>query len=752
MGENHNKVTRRHFVQSSGMFALGGGLFLNMKPEMNNAIAADMPSLTCQPWRPEVTQRLSQETYQLAQRALAGEHGRTLVKATDVISGILPDNLSPNRRYAEAARLIAENAPLRIYPNERIVGSASLLESPMHRIPVDGSLSVSHTTIGFADALHAGLKSYRARVDERLARDDLDEQGVDLLVAMRDCLDAINIWHQRHLEHLDTLIQRAEGHELDTLNTLCSVLSRVPENPPASFHEAVQSLWFLYAFQRLMGNWLGIGRIDEMLGQYLEADLKSGRITLDEAREILAHFWIKGCEWIGAFETRGTGDAQHYQNIILSGVDRDGRDVTNQVTYLILDIVEELHISDFPIAVRINSNSPDRLLRRIAEVQRHGGGIVAIYNEDVVIDALVKFGYSVEEARCFSNDGCWEVLIPGKTNFSYNPFDALILLNHVIGCLESPGSPVPEFSTFEDLYQAYVSRLTEHLEAFFDNIANWCIDGHAHPLVALFVEDCIERGRGYHQRGAKYNVLAPHAGRLANVANSLFVIQKLVFEEKQLSLSDFVEILRNNWEGYEPLRRNIHKRFEFFGNDDDEADAMMQRVFNDYTALVQNHRETNGILHPCGISTFGREIEWGQDVNAGKATADGHHQGAILATNFSPSPGTDKKGPTAVINSHCKMDFSRLPNGGTLELKLHPDSVRGDDGLIVMVSLMRSFVRLGGFFLHIDVVNSDMLLDAQQNPEKYPNLSVRIAGWSARFATLDKHWQDMIIHRTQQLV
>jgi formate C-acetyltransferase len=194
----------------------------------------------------------------------------------------------------------------------------------------------------------------------------------------------------------------------------------------------------------------------------------------------------------------------------------------------------------------------------------------------------------------------------------------------------------------------------------------------------------------------------------------------------------------------------VQNRFACYGNDEDRADTMMRRVFTDYAALVARTPKAGKTLRPAGISTFGREIEWAAPGGGRFASPDGHRQGDVLATNFSPSPGSDRKGPTAALQSYCKMDFTRTPNGATLELKVQPDSVSGERGLAAMEGLLRSFVELGGMFVHMDVVDSRLLEDAQLHPEKYPNLSVRIAGWSARFATMNKHWQDMVIARTQQ--
>lgn len=698
--------------------------------------------------------RLPDATRELARRAMSGEHGRSMRNAEFSLGESERADLSQNMIYAKALLMVAERAPLRVLPGEKIVGSATLLEAAGHSTPVAGIGSTSHTTIGFHRVLRTGYAGLRRQIEERLARPasgSVEDNATarDLLESMKLCLDAAATWHRRHMELLDERIAATHSEERDEYVRVRETLARVPEEAPRTFREAVQSLWFMYAFQRLAGNWSGIGRIDEMLGPYLDADLRAGRITLDEARDILAHFWIKGCEWTGvpgAFG--GSGDAQYYQNIILGGVDAAGREVTNHVTYLVLDIVEELHISDFPVAVRLNGNSPRRLLERIADVQRRGGGIVAVYNEDVVIDGLVKFGFPVEEARTFTNDGCWEVLIPGRTSFIYVPFDALALLHDTLGLSET--APAPAYPSFDALYADYVGRLKKQVDEIQGGIDSAFKGGPASPLLSMFVEDCIERGRGYHDRGARYVIVAPHAGGLANVANSLLVLKKLVYEQQFLPLAEFVEVLRCDWKGNEPLRRMIGSRFEFYGNDSDEADAMMRRVHEDYAALAGAVHERNGVLRPPGISTFGREIEWAVGAHARRqASPDGHHKGAVLATNCSPSPGTDGHGPTAALRSYCKLDFTRTPNGAAFELKIHPAGLDGDAGCTALVALLRGFVRLGGMFMHIDVVDSAMLLDAQRNPDRYPNLAVRIAGWSARFATLNKQWQDMIIQRTQ---
>ena len=694
--------------------------------------------------------RLCDRTHELAARALSGEHGRAMEPAGFSLEDCGDvSGLSEAMSYATVIKAIAERAPLRVLDGQLVVGAATFLEAANHRTPVLDSYSTSHTTPGFGRVLEVGYIGLRHQIEERLVRGDLDEQRVDYLHAMLLCLDAANTWHHRYVDLLEDRIASTDGETQATYRHALAALRRVPEEPATSIHEAVQSLWFQFAFQRLCGNWPGIGRIDAMLGPYLQRDLAEGRLALDDAREILAHMWIIGCEWLGATtrQVGDSGDGQFYQNIVLGGVDAAGWQVINEVTYLVLDIVEELRISYYPIAVRLSSNTPERLLRRIAEVQRLGTGTVAVYNEEMVISALVGFGYPLEEARTFANDGCWEVLIPGKTAFSYRPFDALQLLQQALGVSDA-AEPPPVYPTFEALYGAYSERLASYLHEFQRVADDHERGGRAAPLISLIVDDCIERARDYHDRGAHYTVLTPHAGGLPDVANSLLAIKELVYDAQEITLADLVPVLRRDWDGHEGLRRRMRSRPSQYGNDDPAADAMMVQVFDDYASLAGFVHDRDGVLRPPGLSTFGRQIEW---ADARGATAAGTRRGEYLANNFSPSPGSDRSGPTAVIKSFCAVDSTKLPNGTALELKVHPSTVVGEPGLEMLVSLMRTFVDLGGWFMHIDVVDSELLREAQQHPERYPNLAVRVSGWSARFVTLDRTWQDMLIARTEQV-
>ncbi len=702
--------------------------------------------------------RLSEPTRQFAHESLNHKYGKetflTPVVELDDVAGF--ESLTEIEKYDVAIERIVSRAPVRICSGERVSGSATLGTAMYHTVPVTYkgervfSSSISHLTVDFETVLKRGVDHIRRTAESALEQ----YRGTEKEPFSRSCLHCINcleIYRQRYLTAL-----AAAGEDYQE-NLAC--LRRVPFAPAESFYEAVQSLWFTFSFLRLCGNWPGVGRIDWLLGNYLERDLAAGVLTLEEAREILAHFFIKGCEWVsGAEHIYGSGDAQHYQNIVLAGVDENGQEVTNTVTYLVLDILEELGISDFPTTVRINRHTDPKLLRRVAEVIRLGGGVVAVYNEELIIDSLVNDGYPLNEARKFANDGCWEIQIPGKTYFSYMPFDALAVLQRMT--LREYGEEVT-FDSYEALYSRFAADLFRQVEGMIAHVRQNFVLNEAAPavpsgdwkwqpslpctVVALFEQGCIEKGLSYLEGGPVYNVLSPHIGGLPDVANSLYAIKKLVFDDKKVTFPELMAILRNNWEGQEALRQYVSTKYIYFGNDNDEVDGIAADIIRDFADACERMEGTTGYRHPAGVSTFGRQIEW---AVGRQATLYGKKAGAVLAGNFSPTPGTDGEGATAIIKSYCKSDLRRTVSGAALDVKLLPTAVNGENGLEAIMALIRGFVTLGGHFMQLDVADTALLREAQEHPEEYQTLSVRVSGWNARFVTLNREWQEMIIAQT----
>lgn len=682
--------------------------------------------------------RLSEPTRKFAYDSLAHVYGLDTKKTPAVTLDDIPGfaELPAIKRYDTAIRRIAEEAPIRICDGELVSGAATLGKAISHCVPADFDgkaifTSISHLTVDFPDVLRRGVSALYADIEKSMSG-RTDPREISFLESDLSCLDSFRIWHKRYLDELEKRGMTAN----------LKLLERVPFEPAHSFREAVQSLWFTFAFIRLCGNWTAIGRIDQMLGGYLKRDLEAGAETLDSAREFLAHFFIKGCEWICG-GNYGSGDAQHYQNIVLAGIDSDGNEVTNEVTYLVLDIIEELGISDFPITIRLSRNSPELLLTRAAEVMRHGGGVIALYNEELIIDSLTNFGYPLTEARSFANDGCWEVQIPGKTYFIYNPFDSLaVLQKKTLNSYENV-----DFGSFDELYAAYISDLDDTVGQIFGLIADR-FDGDVwKPLtpctvVSLFERGCIENARSYLEGGPVYNMISPHIGGFPDTVNSLYAIKKLVFDEKLVGFREFMSILKNDWKDAEALRLRALNRLTYYGNDSDEVDFIAVRLLGDFASMCEKRDKKCAYRFPGGVSTFGRQLEWAQRR---LATPYGRRAGEILAPNMSPTPGTDREGATAIIRSYCKPDLKRIPTGAALDLKLLPTSVEGEDGLGALKGLMRGFVELGGFFMQPDVADAAILREAQEHPGNYQTLSVRVSGWNARFVTLAREWQDMVI-------
>ena len=534
--------------------------------------------------------RLCESTRQFAYDSLSRKYGLDTLKVEAVplehIEGIA--HWTKIEQYDRIIREIAENAPIRICDGEKLSGAATLGYAIVHKVPAKYKEyivfpSVSHLTVDFETVLRCGVNFIKEKAENAYTQYKGTEKE-PFSKSCLNCLEAFKLWHDRYLKELEHKDEYKSNYEN---------LLKVPFEPASNFYEAVQSLWFTFAFIRLCGNWPGIGRIDYLLGDYLKKDLEDGSITIDEAREILAHFFIKGCEWInGRFV--GSGDAQHYQNIVLAGVDENGVEVTNEVTYLVLDILEELGISDFPTTVRINKNTEEKLLRRVAEVMRFGGGILAVYNEDLVISALLKAGYEECEARKFANDGCWEVQVPGKTYFTYSPFDSLQLLQ--LRTLKEYDGSI-SFESFDDLYNMYKSDLRELIKCFYNDregqfesldVSNkawkWKEQDPC-TIVSLFEQGCIEKGLSYLEGGPIYNIHSPHIGGLADTVNSLYAIKKLVFDEKRVSLSELFEILKNDWEGQEALRQYVMNRYTYYGNDSDEVDSIAARLLSDFSDI-----------------------------------------------------------------------------------------------------------------------------------------------------------------------
>lgn len=693
--------------------------------------------------------RLDEKTRLWAWESLQGRYGDEAIAwdsvSLDDIEGF--EALSPLDQYDMAIRRIAEEAPLRYVPGEVVSGSATLGLATQHCLPArrNGKPvmgSISHLTLDFESVVSQGISEKERLLAARLAETELTARERRFLESCKSCLEAMHIYHARYMDYL-------AGKADDNAERL----RQVPFGPARTFMEALQSIWFTFSFTRLCGNWPGIGRLDKMLSPLLDKDLREGRITREEARAALASFFIKGCEWVRTMYNSNSGDGQNYQNIVLCGVNEEGEDISSLASELILDVVEELPIGDFPITIRLNSHTPEAIKAHAARVIRHGGGVIAFYNEELILHALTDFGYSLCEARNFANDGCWEIQVPGKTHFGYIPFDGLAVL--LKDTLHLDGTPA-HFDDMASLKAAYFENLRLKIESIYqdtvhrffeEDSSEWrWREGDPCTVVSLFEGGCLESGRSYVGGGTVYTVVAPHIGGAPDVGNSLRAIDRLCFIEHKISFDDLMTVLKNNWEDEEALRQYALRRISYYGNDDDEADAYTACVLSGFADLVKPLNGRCPVLFPAGVSTFGRQIEWAPQRTA---TPFGRRYGDILSGNASPTPGTDIAGATAIIASYCKTPLDRLVNGAALDIKLSPSAVSGENGVEALSALEDGFCALGGCFMQIDVLDAETLKRAQEDPDSYRTLSVRVSGWNARFITLDRSWQRMIIERTE---
>ena len=712
----------------------------------------------------EPAMRLSKETRALAKRYLTGKYrDRIADKGFQLADLGLSGNCPPEIRHGKNTILTAEKSSIDILPEERLAGSASNRDALFHLVPgyevktkKDPGRSITHTTADFGDAVKKGLRGLEEEIRDRM-KGDRDSHHQDFFNGLLDVIEAMRIWTIRYRDAYRKMLKSSEYVKYEkNLREVSSRLEKVPENPPETFAEAIQSFWSFFEFQRLCGNWSGLGRFDEILGPYLAHDLKNGIITLDEARELIAHFWIKGTEWCfgsreGNFRVPGSGDAQNYQNIILGGIDSAGNQIENEVTFLVLDVIEELHISDYPVTVRLNSGTSEKLLRRIAEVQLLGGGIVSVYNERRILRNLENMGISPEDARTFTNDGCWEIILPGQTHFEYVALDYLIPFQEALFAEKTAES-------FDELYRNFLVRVRTLAQSTWDSIERSCFPGkdlpgdypetpvaHADVTLSLLMPSCRKSGCSYTLHGARWVFKSIHMAGLPDVANSLYAIRKNVFEKHLVSLPELVRILKNDWKDAEALRLRFANSLKYYGNDNPEVDEMLRRVLHDCSEISGKRAKIGYMMIPMGVSTFGREIAFAKNR---LATAFGKYAHEYLAPNLSPTPGTDQSPITAVLNSYCRMDFADTPNGCPLDLRLSA-GIRKTPGAAECLSrLLRVFMEKDGLYLQIDTVDPEILKEAKKDPDRFPNLVVRISGWSARFASLCEEWQDMIINRT----
>jgi pyruvate formate-lyase/glycerol dehydratase family glycyl radical enzyme len=586
------------------------------------------------------------------------------------------------------------------------------------------------------------------------------------LEAMAVCCDALITFAERHASAARDLAAREPDpqrkQELERIGEVCD---HVPAYAPRDFWEALQYYWFVHlAVITELNTWdaFNPGHLDRHLYPFYREGLDRGTLPEEEARELLQCFWVKFNNQpappkvgITAEESATYTDFAQINN---GGVMADGSDGVNDLTYVILDVVEEMRLVQPSSSVQLSKKNPDRFIKRAAKIIRTGFGQPSIFNADVIVQELLRQGKSVEDARDGGSSGCVEVGAFGKENYNLTGYFNMpkvfeITLNNgvdpragkTIG-IES-GDPTT-FGSFAELMGAYSKQLRHFIDLKHrgNNVIERLWATHIPtPFLSVLIDDCIANGKDYHDGGARYNTSYIQGVGLGTLTDCATAIRYHVFDERTFAMEELLEALRTDFDGHDRLRLLLLNRTPKYGNDDDYADSVMRQLFEAYFEAVDGRSNTRGGTYHVNLLPTTCHIYFGSVVGA---TPDGRRAWEPLSEGVSPVQGADRNGPTAVLRSVAKMDHART--GGTLlNQKLTPGLLDGEEGLDKFVHLVRSYFKLDGHHVQFNVVDAETLRAAQENPEGYRDLIVRVAGYSDYFCDLNKALQDEIIARTE---
>jgi pyruvate formate-lyase/glycerol dehydratase family glycyl radical enzyme len=613
-------------------------------------------------------------------------------------------------------------------------------------------LDRGHIAPGWDKMLSVGLLGLLEQVEE--ARKAIGKEATAEQLAF---YEAVEIVYRAAIKLAERFAQLAEGMipkypQYETrLKTIVSACRNVPAHQPRTFHEALQFMWLMHELIEMEGELVrSHGQFDRTLYPYYRSDIDSGHLTRDQAKELIKFFWFK-------FYSRTRG-YENGKNFVFGGQYPDGSEITNELTYLALDAYEELNTPDPKLSVRFLPTTSDRLYRRVADLIRKGHNSFVLMNDVPAVEALIKRGKTLEDARFYLPIGCYEPAVEGKEvactmNLTVNLAKSVELALHdgedpLSGEQIGPHTGDPRlFTDFEQLWNAYTRQMDFFLEQALECIRageeQWPRINPS-PLIAGTIEDCIARGNDIGQGGAHYNTVGFVGAALANTCDSLLALKQTVYDEKRFTMEEVLEALNQNFVGHERMRQYLMNRVPKYGNNSPEADEMAKRVANNYCTKV--HTFINGRGGPCHAALFSLTFAW-QGGKLTGALPDGRKAHESLAPGIGAAYGQDKNGVTALMESVTKLDSTLMPNGAVLDVTLHPTAVSGKEGLNALVTLIKTFFAKGGYAQQFNVYDIETLRDAQRHPENYSTLQIRLTGWSVYFTTLSKDEQDQFIAR-----
>jgi formate C-acetyltransferase len=608
------------------------------------------------------------------------------------------------------------------------------------------------------------IAAHRRRLDwlEDLRAYDKDQE----LQAMAICCEALIRFAERHAEKARELAARegdpARKAELLRIAETCC---HVPARAPRTFHEALQMYWFVHlGVITELNTWdsFNPGRLDQHLWPFYRRETQAGTLTREQARELLECFWIKFNSQPAppkvAITEEQSGTYQDFALINVAGVQPDGCDAVNEISYLILEVVEEMRLIQPSACVQLSSRTPQRFLRRACEVIRTGLGQPSMFNTDVIVQEMLQDGKSLADARAGGPSGCVTVSAFGKescTLTGYMNWPKILELACCDGVDPRTGRRIgpatgepAAFGSFEQFFEAYRRQLRHFVDvkiagnSFIERLYATSMPA---PYMSVLMDDCIEKARDYHDGGARYNPTYIQGVGLGTLTDALTAVKYHVYDRKSVSMADLLKAMRDDFDGYEDLRRVLAHKTPTYGNDDDYADEVAERAFNAYYDVLNGRPNTKGGRYRVNLLPTTVHVYFGQVTGA---LPNGRRAGVPLSEGISPTQGVDVHGPTAVLKSAARIDHVRT--GGTLlNLKFHPQVLAGE-GVERLGSLIRGYFRLGGHHVQFNVVDAATLRAAQEDPDAHRNLIVRVAGYSDYFVDVGRELQEEIISRTEQ--
>ncbi len=616
-----------------------------------------------------------------------------------------------------------------------------------------------------------GMLDFKKQIQEEIEKLDFlnDIEATDKkeqLEGMFISCDAAIVFGERHADLAEELAKNeSDLNRKKELQKIAEVCRWVPANAPRTFYEAIQMYWFVHigTITELNG-WdaMNPGHFDQHLTPFYEKEIADGTLTRDEAKELLSCFWIKvnnhpAPPKVG-ITAKESGTYNDFTNINIGGVKRNGADGVSEVSYILLEIVEELHILQPGSSVHISSKTPDRFLKEACKVIRQGHGYPSIFNPDIYIPEMLRQGKSLEDARDGGCSGCIEVGAFGKeayilTGYLNVPKIIEITLNNginpVTGKVVSIETGDPRnFKTYDELYNAFLKQLNYivNQKVLVSNYIDRMFAKYSPAtFLSVVIEDCISKGKDYYNGGPRYNTNYIQCTGLGTVTDSLAALKKHVFEDKSFSMDAILKAVDQNFEGEEIMRQTIINNTPFYGNDDNYADDIALKVYNDLFDVIDGKPNIKGETFHLNMLSTTCHVYFGKVMGA---TPNGRLAQKSISDGTSPSHGADINGPSAVIKSLTKID--QVKSGGTLlNQRFLPSLLKRDEDINKLGNLIRSYFALGGHHIQFNIVDTATLLAAQENPEDYKDLLVRMAGYSDYFNDMNADLQQEVIDRTE---